>query len=138
MNNARKLKQNRKKNKFKKSRLKRKQSAEKRGQQSHTRGQIIEKFAITPHSTLNNGYRKCVDVQLYGTGEVVTAFVPYDGGINYMDEHDEVLLEIHSKSIGDLRGVKYKVINNPLYPDFRHLRHKKKRRKPFVGGRTSY
>ena len=135
MNKARKLKQNRKKNKLKKSRLKRKKSV-KRGQ-SHTRGQIIEKLAIKPNSMLNNGYRKCVKVQLYGTGEVVTAFVPYDGGINFMDYHDEVLLEIHSKPIGDLCGVKYKVVKNGQYPAFCHLKHKGKRRKP-LAGRTSY
>ncbi|MEM1601182.1 MAG: 30S ribosomal protein S12, partial [Sulfolobales archaeon] len=52
--------------------------------------------------------------QLVKNGKVVTVFVPYDGGITFIDEHDEVLIAgiggTRGKSMGDLPGVRYKVI----------------------------
>jgi len=44
----------------------------------------------------------------------VTAFAPRDGAINYIDEHDEVIIEgiggRRGKSFGDLPGVRFRVI----------------------------
>jgi len=62
----------------------------------------------------NSAVRKCVRVQLIKNGKVVTAFCPGDGALNFIDEHDEVLIEgiggTRGRSMGDLPGVRYKVI----------------------------
>jgi small subunit ribosomal protein S12 len=62
----------------------------------------------------NSAIRKCVKVQLIKNGRQITAFAVGDGGINFIDEHDEVLVEgiggSKGKSYGDLPGVRYKVI----------------------------
>ena len=53
-------------------------------------------------------------VQLIRNGRQVTAFAVGDGAINYIDEHDEVLVEgiggRMGRSYGDIPGVRYKVI----------------------------
>jgi small subunit ribosomal protein S23e len=40
----------------------------------------------------NSAIRKCVRVQLIKNGKKVTAFVPNDGCLNFVDENDEVLI----------------------------------------------
>lgn len=77
------------------------------------RGIVIEKRALEqkqPHS----GLIKCVRVQLIKNGKIVTAFCPRDGAINFIDEHDEVLIEGLGGSqrgqMGSIPGVRYKVI----------------------------
>ncbi|MEM1645238.1 MAG: 30S ribosomal protein S12 [Ignisphaera sp.] len=77
------------------------------------RGIVLEKVGVEARQP-NAGVRKCVRVQLVKNGKVVTAFVPYDGGLNFIDEHDEVLVVgiggSRGKSMGDIPGVKFKVI----------------------------
>jgi SSU ribosomal protein S12P len=77
------------------------------------RGIVLEKVGVEARQP-NAAVRKCVRVQLVKNGKVVTAFVPYDGGLNFIEEHDEVLIAgiggTRGKSMGDLPGVKYKVI----------------------------
>lgn len=77
------------------------------------RGIVLEKVAVEARQP-NSAVRKCVRVQLSKSGKVVTAFVPWDGGINYIDEHDEVVIEgiggPRGRSMGDIPGVRYKVI----------------------------
>jgi small subunit ribosomal protein S12 len=77
------------------------------------RGIVLEKVGVEARQP-NAGVRKCVRVQLVKNGKVVTAFVPYDGGLNFIDEHDEVLIVgiggSRGKSMGDIPGVKFKVI----------------------------
>lgn len=70
-----------------------------------------------PHS----GIIKAVRVQLLKNGKEVTAFVPKTGAIDFINEHDEVLLEGLGGSqggpIGSMWGVRWKVIkvnNLPL------------------------
>ena len=57
--------------------------------------------------------RKCVRVQLIKNGKSITAFLPRDGALNYIDEHDEVLLEGIGGSMGgamgDIPGVRWQV-----------------------------
>lgn len=78
-----------------------------------SRGIVLEKVGVEARQP-NAGVRKCVRVQLVKNGKVVTAFVPYDGGLNFIDEHDEVLIVgiggTRGKSMGDIPGVKFKVI----------------------------
>ncbi len=76
------------------------------------KGLVLQKFAVEqkqPHS----GMIKCVRVQLIKNHKVVGAFVPGDGSINFIDEHDEVTLEGLGGSqrgqMGCIPGMKYKV-----------------------------
>jgi small subunit ribosomal protein S12 len=77
------------------------------------RGIVIEKRALEqkqPHS----GLIKCLKVQLIKNGKIVTAFCPRDGAINFIDEHDEVIIEGLGGSqrgqMGSIPGVRYKVV----------------------------
>ena len=40
----------------------------------------------------NSAIRKCVRVQLIRNGKKITAFVPNDGCLNFIEENDEVLV----------------------------------------------
>ncbi|ABW01170.1 intein-containing 30S ribosomal protein S12 [Caldivirga maquilingensis] len=67
------------------------------------------------HNFIANGLvtGNCVRVQLTKNGKVVTAFVPWDGGLNLINEHDEVIIERiggpEGRAYGDLPGVRFKV-----------------------------
>jgi len=77
------------------------------------RGIVLEKVGVEARQP-NAAVRKCVRVQLVKNGKVITAFVPYDGGVTFIDEHDEVLITgiggTRGRSMGDLPGVRYKVV----------------------------
>jgi len=77
------------------------------------RGIVLEKVGIESRQP-NSALRKCVRVQLVKNGKTITAFVPGDGTINFISEHDEVIVVgiggTRGKSMGDLPGVKYKVV----------------------------
>ena len=77
------------------------------------RGIVLEKVGVESRKP-NSAVRKCVRVQLVKNGKVVTAFVPWDGGVNYIDEHDEVIIEgiggPRGKSMGDIPGVRFRVV----------------------------
>ena len=51
--------------------------------------------------------------QLIKNGKTVTAFLPRDGAMNFIDEHDEVHIEgmgaTQGGAMGDIPGVRYKV-----------------------------
>ena len=53
------------------------------------RGIVLEKVGIEAKQP-NSAVRKCVRVQLIKNGKSVTAFLPRDGAMNFIDEHDEV------------------------------------------------
>ena len=80
---------------------------------SQARGIVLEKVAIEAKQP-NSALRKCVKVQLIKNGRQITAFAVGDGAINFIDEHDEVLVEgiggRMGRSYGDIPGVRYKVI----------------------------
>ncbi|BAA80853.1 30S ribosomal protein S12P [Aeropyrum pernix K1] len=77
------------------------------------RGIVLEKVGVEARQP-NSALRKCVRVQLVKNKKVVTAFVPRDGGILYVDEHDEVIIEgiggPRGRSMGDIPGVRYRVV----------------------------
>lgn len=77
------------------------------------RGIVLEKVGVESRKP-NSALRKCVRVQLVKNGKVITAFVPWDGGVNFIDEHDEVVVEgiggTLGGAMGDIPGVKYKVV----------------------------
>ena len=77
------------------------------------KGIVIEKIGIEAKQP-NSAIRKCVKLQLIKNGRQITAFAPGDGAINYIDEHDEVVVEgiggRMGRSKGDSPGVRYKVV----------------------------
>lgn len=77
------------------------------------RGIVLEKVGIEAKQP-NSAIRKCVRIQLIKNGRQITAFCPGDGAINFIDEHDEVIVEgIGGRmggSYGDIPGVRWKVI----------------------------
>lgn len=77
------------------------------------RGIVLEKRVIEAKQP-NSALRKCVRVQLIKNGKQLTAFVPGDGAIDFIDEHDEVLIEgiggAKSGPKGDIPTVRYQVV----------------------------
>ncbi|MCD6209074.1 MAG: 30S ribosomal protein S12 [Thermoproteales archaeon] len=77
------------------------------------RGIVLEKVGIESRQP-NSAVRKCVRVQLIKNGKVVTAFLPGDGSLLFVNEHDEVIIERiggpEGRAYGDLPGVRFKVI----------------------------
>ncbi len=77
------------------------------------RGIVLEKIGIEARQP-NSAIRKAVRVQLIKNGKQVTAFCPGDGAVNYIDEHDEVIIERiggrMGRSMVDIPGVRFKVI----------------------------
>jgi len=77
------------------------------------RGIVLEKVGRESKQP-NSAIRKCVRVQLIKNGKVVTAFLPGDGALNVVDEHDEVVIAgiggSKGRSMGDIPGVRWKVV----------------------------
>jgi len=57
------------------------------------RGIVLEKIGVEAKQP-NSAIRKCVRVQLIKNGRQVSAFAVGDGAINFIDEHDEVEIEV--------------------------------------------
>jgi len=76
------------------------------------RGIVLEKVGVESKQP-NSAIRKCVRTQLIKNGRVITAFLPGDGALNVVDEHDEVIIEgiggSRGRSMGDIPGVRWKV-----------------------------
>jgi len=76
------------------------------------RGIVLQKVGVESKQP-NSAIRKCVRIQIIKNGRLATAFLPGDGALNFVDEHDEVTIEgIHgprSRSMGDIPGVRFKV-----------------------------
>ncbi|MGC8565163.1 MAG: 30S ribosomal protein S12 [Thermoplasmata archaeon] len=98
---------------YKKRVLKLKEKSDPLEGSPQAKGIVLEKIGIEAKQP-NSAIRKAVKVQLIKNGKVVTAFAPGDGAINYIDEHDEVVIEgiggRLGRSKGDIPGVRYKVI----------------------------
>ncbi|MHA1506556.1 MAG: 30S ribosomal protein S12 [Candidatus Asgardarchaeia archaeon] len=115
---ARKLVKKRKKFRWKDTRYKRKMlrldvKADPLEGAPQARGIVLKKVGVEAKQP-NSAIRKCVNVQLIKNGKTITAYVPFDGGLNYIDEHDEVIIEgiggAQGKAMGDIPGVKWKVV----------------------------
>lgn len=79
---------------------------------SHALGIVVGKLGIEAKQP-NSAVRKCVRVQLKKNGKKITAFCPLDGTINYINDNDEVLiagLGRHGHAVGDIPGVRFKVV----------------------------
>ncbi len=77
------------------------------------RGIVLEKVGVESKQP-NSAIRKCVRTQLIKNGRLITAFLPGDGALNVVDEHDEVVVVgiggSRGRSMGDIPGVRWKVI----------------------------
>ena len=61
----------------------------------------------------NSAVRKCIRVQLTRTSKKITAFVPNDGCLNFIEINDEVLIAGFGRkghSVGDIPGCKFKAV----------------------------
>ena len=115
---ARKIKKSKKKTRwsnryYKKRVLRLKEKSDPLEGSPQARGIVIEKVGIEAKQP-NSAIRKCVKVQLIKNGRQVTAFAPGNNAINFIDEHDEVVIEgiggRMGRSYGDLPGVRYRVV----------------------------
>lgn len=77
------------------------------------KGIVLEKVGIESKQP-NSAIRKAVRIQLIRNGKQITAFLPGDGALNFVDEHDEVIVEgiggARGRSFGDLPGVRWRVV----------------------------
>ncbi|MCL4435599.1 MAG: 30S ribosomal protein S12 [Thaumarchaeota archaeon] len=76
------------------------------------KGIVLEKVGIEAKQP-NSAVRKCVRIQLVKNGKQVTSFLPLDGALNFVDEHDEVVVEgiggSMGRAMGDIPGIRWKV-----------------------------
>ncbi|MBW6451895.1 MAG: 30S ribosomal protein S12 [DPANN group archaeon] len=74
---------------------------------------VLEKRNIEAKQP-NSAMRKCVRIQLTKNGKQITAFVPGNGAISHIQEHDEVLVEgiggTKGRAKGDIPTVRWQVI----------------------------
>jgi small subunit ribosomal protein S12 len=115
---ARKLKLDRQKHRwsdryYKRRKLHLKEKSDPLEGSAQAKGVVLEKVGIEAKQP-NSAIRKCVKIQLIKNGRQITAFAVGDGAINFIDEHDEVLVEgiggRMGRSYGDIPGVRFKVI----------------------------
>ena len=114
---ARKLQKNRKKFRWKQASYKRRTlgldyKADPLEGAPQARGIVLEKIGIECRQP-NSAVRKAVKLQLIKNGKVITAFLPGDGALNFIDEHDEIHVcgigGAEGKAMGDLPGVRFSV-----------------------------
>ena len=76
------------------------------------KGIVLDKYGIGSKQP-NSALRKCVRVQLVKNGKQIGAYVPHDGGLLYIDIHDEVIIEgiggAQKGAKGDIPGIKWRV-----------------------------
>ncbi|MDG6928707.1 MAG: 30S ribosomal protein S12 [Nitrososphaerota archaeon] len=73
---------------------------------------VLEKVGVESKQP-NSAIRKCARIQLIKNGKQVTAFLPGDGALNFVDEHDEIVVEgiggSQGRAMGDIPGVRWQV-----------------------------
>ena len=100
---------------------------------SQARGIVLEKVGIEAKQP-DSAIRKCVRIQLVKNGKQITTFLPWDGALNYVDEHDEVFIEgiggPQGGAKGDLPGVRWRVykVNDVSLKELVYGRKEKPRR----------
>ena len=80
---------------------------------SQAKAIVLEKIQIEAKQP-NSAMRKCARVQLVKNGKQVTAFMPGDGAMKLINEHDEVIVECiggkMGRAKGDIPGVRWQVL----------------------------
>ncbi len=76
-------------------------------------GIVLEKIGIESKQP-NSAIRKCVRIQLRKNGKQISAFLPGDGALTFVEEHDNVTVVgiggAMGGAIGDLPGIRWQVI----------------------------
>jgi len=83
------------------------------GVSSHAAGIVTKRISVEAKQP-NSACRKCVKVQLRKNNKHITAFVPGDGNLEFINENDRVLcagLGRKGHAVGDIPGVRYKVVH---------------------------
>ena len=92
-------------------------------------GIVVERIGIEAKQP-NSAIRKAVRVQLKKNNKRITAYVPRDGGLSFIDENDEVLVIGFGRSghaVGDSPGCRFavaKVANTSLLALWLHKKDK--------------
>ena len=100
------------------------------------RGIVLEKVGVESKQP-NSAIRKCVRIQLVKNGKQVTAFLPGDGALNFIDEHDEVVVQgiggSMGRAMGDIPGVRWQVfkVNEVSLNELVYGRKEKPRRSEY-------
>lgn len=80
---------------------------------SQAKAIVLEKIQIEAKQP-NSAMRKCARVQLVKNGKQITAFMPGDGAMKQINEHDEVIVECiggkMGRAKGDIPGVRWQVL----------------------------
>ncbi|KAF1436378.1 40S ribosomal protein S23, partial [Pygoscelis papua] len=90
------------------------------GGASHAKGIVLEKVGVEAKQP-NSAIRKCVRVQLIKNGKKITAFVPNDGCLNFIEVNnfqEKTYRKLFLVSgfgrkghaVGDIPGVRFKVV----------------------------
>ena len=76
-------------------------------------GIVLEKIGIESKQP-NSAIRKCVRVQLRKNAKQVSAFLPGDSALTFVEEHDAVIIVgiggAMGGAVGDLPGIRWKVV----------------------------
>ncbi|MBY9009698.1 MAG: 30S ribosomal protein S12 [Candidatus Lokiarchaeota archaeon] len=101
------------KTKYKRKKLKLKQKVDPMEGSPQALGIVLQKVGRESKQP-NSAIRKCVRVQLKKNGKTITAFLPGDGALNFIEEHDRVVVEgiggAKGRAVGDLPGVRWRVV----------------------------
>ncbi|XP_041496027.1 40S ribosomal protein S23-like [Microtus oregoni] len=74
------------------------------GGASHAKRIVLEKVGVEAKQP-SSAIRKCVRVQLIKNSKKITAFVPNDGCLNFIEENDDVLVAgfgLKGHAVGDI------------------------------------
>ncbi|MBD3318363.1 30S ribosomal protein S12 [Candidatus Woesearchaeota archaeon] len=97
------------------------------------KGIVLKKVQVEAKQP-NSGLRKCVRVQLTKNSRQVTAMLPGDKAKDFVDEHDEVIIQCiggaKGRAKGDLGGVRWEVthVNGQSLKDLRKGKIEKARK----------
>lgn len=82
------------------------------GVKPQAKGIVINKIGVEAKQP-NSAVRKVCRVQVIATGKNLLAFAPEDGALKVIEENDEVTVEglgRKGRSVGDMPGIKYKIV----------------------------
>ena len=80
---------------------------------SQAKAIVLEKVQLEAKQP-NSAMRKCVKCQLVKNGKQITAFVPGNNAIKFIEEHDEIIIEgmggKMGRAVGDIPCIRWRVI----------------------------
>lgn len=82
------------------------------GARPQAKGIVLDSIGVEAKQP-NSAIRKVCRVQIIATGKNLLAFAPGDGALKMIEQNDEVLVEglgRSGKAVGDMPGIKYKII----------------------------